>query len=68
MEVLERLYQFPNLKDINVLNNPIEQNATSFNILLAEVLIKKPKIERFCKHKITEANQLEAVYLAKFKW
>jgi hypothetical protein len=56
------------LKDINVLNNPIEQNTTSFNILVAEVLIKKPKIERFCKHKITEANQLEAVYLAKFKW
>ena len=23
---------------------------------------------RFCKHKITEAYQLEAVYLAKFKW
>ncbi len=68
MEVLERLNQFPSLKDINVLNNPVEQNASSFNMLVAEVLIKRPKIARFCKHKITEANQLEAVHLAKFKW
>jgi len=68
MEILERLYQFPNLKDINVLNNPVEQNATSFNLLVAEVLIKRPKIARFCKHLITEANKLEAVYLAKYKW
>jgi len=48
METLERLYQFPNLQDISVLNNPVEQNATSFNLLVAEVLIKRPKIKRFC--------------------
>ena len=23
---------------------------------------------RFCKHKITEANKLEAVHLKQFKW
>jgi hypothetical protein len=66
--VLERLFKNEKLRDINVLNNPIEQNASSFNILVAEVLVKNPKMKRFCKHTITETNQLEAVYLAKFKW
>lgn len=56
------------MKDINVLNNPVEQNSTSFNMLVAEVLIKKPKIERFCKHRITETNLQEALYLAQYKW
>lgn len=68
MEHIERLFAFPSLRDINVINNPVEQTATSFNMLLAEVLIKRPKLARFCKHDVTEANQLEAVYLAQFKW
>ncbi len=68
LEVLERLFKNEKLRDINVLNNPVEQNASSFNILVAEVLVKNPKMKRFCKHTITETNQLEAVYLAKFKW
>lgn len=68
LETLERLYQFKNLRDINVLNNPIEQNSSSFNILLADVLIKRPNMLRFCKQEVTEANRLEAVYLAKYKW
>jgi hypothetical protein len=50
------LYKNEKLRDINVLNNPVEQNASSFNILVAEVLIKNPKMKRFCKHAITEAN------------
>jgi hypothetical protein len=56
MEILEKLYQFANLKDINVLNNLVELGASSFNILLADVLVKKPKLVRFCKHVVTEAN------------
>lgn len=68
LEPIERLFKNEKLRDINVLNNPVEQNASSFNVLVAEILIKNPKMKRFCKHTITEANQLEAVYLAKFKW
>jgi len=44
LEVLERLYVFETLQDINVMNNPVESNATSFNLLIAEVLIKNPKV------------------------
>lgn len=68
MEFLERLFKLEKLRDINVLNNPVEQNASSFNMLVAEVLMKKPTITRFCKSVITEANQLEAVYFKQFKW
>ena len=56
------------MQDINVINNPVETSASSFNVLLAEVLIKRPKLTRFCKHSVTEANRLEAVYLAQYKW
>ena len=41
-EMVFRVFQFPNLKDINILNNPCELNMSSFNILMAEFLIKKP--------------------------
>jgi len=68
METLENLFNNPILRDISVLNNPVEQNSSSFNILVAEVLIKNPKIKRFCKLEISETNQLEAVNLKKFKW
>ena len=68
METLEKLFKNPVLRDISVLNNPVEQNSSSFNILVAEVLIKNPKIKRFCKLEISETNQLEAVNLKKFKW
>lgn len=68
METLEKLFKNPLLRDMSVLNNPVEQNSSSFNILVAEVLIKNPKIKRFCKLEISETNQLEAVNLKKFKW
>ncbi len=55
MENLERLFKNPNLRDISVLNNPVEQNYSSFNILLAELLIKNPKLKRFCKVEVKES-------------
>lgn len=68
MEQLERLFKNPQLTDLSVLNNPVEQNISSFNILLADVLSKNPKIKRFCKQQVQENNLLEAVYYKQFKW
>jgi len=62
MDQLERLFKNPAIKDINVLNNPVETQSSSFNVLLAEVLAKNPKLKRFCKHEVMESNLLEAVY------
>ena len=53
-ETLEKLFKNPNLRDINVVNNPVEQNCSSFNILVAEMLIKNAKLKRFCKQEISE--------------
>lgn len=64
MPMVERLYVFPKLTDLNVINNPVEQACTSFNIFVAEMLIKRPGMKRICKHEVTEANLLESVYLA----
>jgi Leucine-rich repeat (LRR) protein len=47
---VERLYTiFPNCTDINILGNPVEKQLPSFNLLIAEVLIKFPKMKRFSK-------------------
>ena len=44
MEVLGRLFQFPNLTDINVIKNPVEQDASSFEVIMADVLRKSTKL------------------------
>ena len=59
MDVVFRLFQFPNIKDVNILNNPVELGTSSFNILMAEFLVKKPSLERVCKRRVTEANRME---------
>ena len=52
---VERLYTtFPNCTDINILGTPVEKQLPSFNLLIAEVLIKNPKIKRFSKIAITD--------------
>jgi len=56
------------LTDINVLENPVAKQFPSFNLLIAEVLIKNPKIKRFSKVDINDSHKLEAVYLAKYRW
>lgn len=62
------MFKNPALLDINVLNNPVETSTSSFNMLVAEALTKQPKLVRFCKHKVTEQNQLEAFYFSQFAW
>jgi len=49
MEVFEKLLKNPVCFDISVLNNPVEQNCSSFNVLMADVLSRQPKMVRFCK-------------------
>lgn len=69
LDQVERLYPaFPNMTDINILGNPVEKQLPSFNLLIAEVLIKNPKMKRFSKVEITDQHKLEAVYLAKYRW
>lgn len=63
LENFVRLFNYPNLTDINVLSCPIERNASSMNLLIAEILFVNPKVKRFCKIEITDQHRLEAVYL-----
>ena len=65
---LGRLFQFQALTDINVIKNPVEQDASSFNVIMADVLRRSTKLERFCKIKVTESSKLEAIYLAQFRY
>ncbi len=51
-----------------MLSCPVERAYSSFNLLLAEVLILNPKIQRFCKVTVEDSHKLEAVYLARFRW
>lgn len=67
-EHLDRLFKNPMLLDINVLNNPVETQTSSFNMLVAEALTKQPRLIRFCKHKITEQNRLDAFHFGQYQW
>lgn len=71
LETLDNVYkifQFPKVKDLNILNCPVDKNCSSFNLLVAEFLIRKSSLERFCKVWVQESNQLEAVHLSNFRW
>ena len=68
MEHVIKLYAYPSLTDLNVINCPVELGYSSMNVFLAEILIKNPKMKRFCKVEVTDAHKLEAVFLAKFQF
>ena len=68
LEVIYKLFQFPNLKDINVMKNPVEIQVSSFNVLMSDVLAKNTKLTRFCKIKVEDCHRLEAYYLGQYKW
>lgn len=36
--------------------------------MLAELLIKNPKLKRFCKIEVKESQLYEALYLKQFRW
>jgi len=65
---LAKVFAFPLLTDVNIIGCPLHKQFTSFGLLVAEVLIMNPKLQRFCKAEITEAMKLEAVFLAKSRW
>ena len=69
LQVCFKVFTFaPKIVDINIINNPCDQSCTSFNLLMAEFLVKKPSLTRFCKTRVTERHQLEAVHLGHYKW
>jgi len=65
---LKHIFQYTTLKDLNVLNTNLEENASSFNMLLAEILNIYHTLTRFCKVEISEQHKYEALYLAEFRW
>ena len=62
LETAFRLFQWPKVEDINLINNPLEREASSLEVLMAEFMIKKPALKRFCKLVATEEMQLHAVF------
>ena len=51
-----RVFQLPKVNDLNIINNPVDLGCSSFNLLMAEFLVKRPSLVRFCKVKVVEAN------------
>lgn len=67
LEVIEKLFNFKQLSDINVMNNPIDLNASSREVLIAQVLHKNPNLKRFNKQQVTEKHLLAALHYGKYK-
>lgn len=68
LESILKVFQFPQVSDLNIINCPLEVQASSFQMLLGDILIKNTSIKRFCKHSITDTNKFEAVYLGQYRW
>lgn len=65
-DALKRLFQFPALVDINVIDTPL--SPTESNLLMLEVLVVNTKIARFNKVSVEKEDLLEAIYLSEYKW
>jgi Leucine-rich repeat (LRR) protein len=59
---------FPTLVDLNVINCPIELNASSMNLMIGQMLVKNHSLKRFCKVEITDELRLQSVYFSKYKF
>lgn len=68
LENLKNIFQLGSLKNLNILETPLERDATSFNMLLAEIMILFRGLERFCKVKVSEQHRYEGLYLAEYRW
>ena len=56
------------MTDLNLLGCPVEVNFSSFNMLMAEIIIQFPKIKRFCKVTVGDQQKYESLYLAQYRW
>jgi len=54
MEMMLKLLQYPKLTDMNCINTPLELSYSSMSLFIGEVLIKFPKVKRFCKLNIED--------------
>lgn len=68
LDHLKNIFQFTTLKHLNVLETNLEENASSFNMLLAEVLNIYRGLTTFCKVQISDQHRYEALYLAEYRW
>ena len=65
---LKNIFQFGSLRNLNILETPLETEATSFNMLLAEIMILYRGLERFWKVTVTEQHKYEGLFLAEYRW
>ena len=68
LDDLKNIFQFATLTDLNILGTPLETNATSFNMLLAEIMILFHGLGRFWEVDVTEQHKYEGLYLAEYRW
>jgi Leucine-rich repeat (LRR) protein len=68
LDNLKNIFQFTTLKNLNVLETNMEENASSFNMLLAEVLLNYRGLTHFCKVEIADQHKYESLYLAEYRW
>lgn len=66
LESAFKVFQFPKVTEVNFLNNPVEREASSLEVLMARFIVQCPRMTRFCKQQVTEQMKLIAVYQAQY--
>lgn len=68
IENLKFIFKYESLQKLNISDTPLENNASSFNFLLSEIMIIFPKLKGYCGVEITDQHRFEALYLSKYRW
>jgi Leucine-rich repeat (LRR) protein len=68
IENLRFIFKYDSLRSLSISDTPLENNASSFNFLLSELMIIFPKLKSYCNVEITDQHRFEAVYLSKYRW
>lgn len=68
LESIKQIFQFTTLKDLNILQTNLEENFSSFNLLMAEILNLYHPLQRFSKVEVSEKQKYEALYLEEYRW
>jgi internalin A len=65
---LKHIFQFGTLKNLDIQGTPLEQQASSFNMLMAELVNIYHGLTHFCRVEITDQHKYESLYLSEYRW
>ncbi len=68
IENLKNIFAIETLEKLNIRNTHLETSASSFNMLMSEILILYPGMKEFCEVEVNDQHRFEALYASRYRW